>query len=335
MNTSCKFIRAVAALVFVGSLSACGGGGSVPPQTANMPQGRREGPITQQKASSNCTLIDTVNPNSDFAGLGFTARSFTGGDHLNIDATGCTYGIYLTEGAKDLHIDHALVNGASRVAIFAEAVSGVTIDHTVVNGTSFGGPANASASNSSLGGIGLRGVTGSVRNTRIYNTNTFGMNIVANNACFGANPNAPCLQSNVTVDQTIIDNSKQTGDGFVVAGGPFPAQSIGSISHSTVIGPNLSALPGKSQLDIYGAQVGYMFDDASVKADFDASVNNQIGFNVYCSTGIATLQDLKNLHDRISFQTVAALPTSPQLQENQVLNVFSAAELNAVFPGIC
>lgn len=328
-------------------LSACSGSSGTSPsvpmvqqpgasaQRAISPRQRErtqeDAAVPGSSSNSNCILIDTVYPKSDFAGRGFTAAAVSGGDHLNIDATGCTYGIYLFPGAKDLNIDHAVVRHASRIQIFAEAVPGVTIDHTIVNGTS---PGTADPTSFSLGGIAFRGAGGTVRHTRIFNAESLGMNIVANSGCF-VPAATPCLQSNVTVAQTVIDNSKSTGDGFDVIGGPLPQVTVASISHSTVIGPNTATLAGRSEVDIYGAQVGYALFDASVQADFDSAVNDQIGFDAYCSTGISSLTDLANLHDRISTGTTVTLPQTP-LPENQVLNVFSADQLDAVFgPGSC
>jgi hypothetical protein len=272
--------------------------------------------------NANCILIDSVYPKSDFHGLGFTAAAVSGGDHLNIDATGCTYGIYLYPGAPDLNIDHAIVKNAYRVQIFAEDVSGVTINNTL-----------ARASSPSLAGIAFRGAGGTVDHTAIFNTSVTGMNIVANDGCFEP-ALTPCMQSNVRVDYTLIDNSKSTGDGFDVIGGPLPQRSVGSISHSIVKGPNTAALPG-SEVDLYGAQVAYAYFDATLTADFDSAINNQIGFDVYCSHGISSTADLAKDHDIVTFATKVTLPTTP-LPENQVLNKFSASQLDAIFgPGAC
>ena len=328
--------RLGAIAIFAFALSACGGtnltssGGGVTPSKVSQqwvsPHKRmaaQERSLAHRNPNAKCILIDSVYPKSDFHGLGFTAAAVSGGDHLNIDATGCTYGIYLYPGAPDLNIDHAIVKNAYRVQIFAEDVSGVTIDHT-----------RASASSPSLGGIAFRGAGGTVDHTAIFNNSVFGMNIVANDGCFEP-ALAPCMQSNVTVAYTLIDNSKSTGDGFDVVGGPLPQTSVGSISHSTVKGPNTAVLPGFSEVDLYGAQVGYAYFDATLKADFDSAKNNQIGFDVYCSTGISSTADLAKDHDRVTFATKVSLPTTP-LPENQVLNVFSASQLDAIFgPGAC
>lgn len=328
--------RLGAIALFAFALSACGGtnstssGGGVTPSKVSLqwvsPHKRvdaeRRSPA-HAKPNTNCILIDSVYPYSDFHGLGFTAAAVSGGDHLNIDATGCTYGIYLYPGAPDLNINHAIVKNADRVQIFAEDVSGVTIDNT-----------QATASSPSLGGIAFRGAGGTVDHTAISNNSVFGMNVVANDGCFES-ALAPCMQSNVTVDYTLIDNSKSTGDGFDVVGGPLPQTSVASISHSTVKGPNTAVLPGLSEVDLYGAQVAYGNFDATLTADFDSAINNQIGFDVYCSTGISSTGDLAKDHDIVTFAKKVSLPTSP-LPENQVLNVFTASQLDAIFgPGSC
>ncbi len=327
--------RLGAIAIFASALSACGGtnstssGGGVTPSKVSQqwvsPHKRmdaQERSLAHINPNANCILIDSVYPKSDFHGLGFTAAAVSGGDHLSIDATGCTFGIYLYPGAPDLSIDHAIVKNADRVQILAEDVSGVTIDNTL-----------AYASSPSLAGIAFRGAGGTVDRTAISNTSVTGMNIVANDGCFEP-ALAQCMQSNVTVDNALIDNSKSTGDGFDVIGGPLPKTSVASISHSTVIGPNTAVLPG-SEVDLYGAQVAYAYFDATLTADFDSAINNQIGFDVYCSTGISSTADLAKDHDIITFATKVTLPTTP-LPENQVLNVFSASQLDAIFgPGAC
>jgi hypothetical protein len=284
--------------------------------------------------NSNCILIDTVFPNSDFHGLGFTAAAVSGGDHLHISATGCTYGIYLYPGAPNLHIDHAIVTGAYRVPIFAEDVSGVTIDHTVVNGTSAG---KADLNTIPIGGIAFRGAGGTVTNTVIYNASVFGMNVVANDACEPSKrPPFVCLQSHVTVDHVIIDNSATTGDGFDIAGGPYPQLSSATISHSTVIGPNSSTIAGDSEVDNYGAQVGFASFDGNLNVDFDSAIHDQIGFDVICSTSnVANLAALAKQHDSVSVGVPVSLPQSP-IPENQVLNVISVQQEDAAFgAGYC
>lgn len=287
-------------------------------------------PVRKSNSTAQCTLIDSVYPQSDFAGHGFTAARVSGGDNLNIDATGCTYGIYLYPGAPNLHISKSVVRRASRFQIFAEAVPGVSIDHTVVSGTSLG---KADPGSVSLGGIAFRGASGKVTYSQIYNGVVVGMNIFDNNACFfGSNG---CMPPNVTVTNTTVDNSQTTGDGFVVAGGPYPEnQPVASISHTKVIGPNSAVLPGTSQIEIYGAQVGFATDTATIKFSYDSAVNDQVGFDIYCSNGISGPADLKVLHDTAKYSTPISLPQSP-FPENQVLNVFSADQLNAVFPGFC
>jgi len=288
-------------------------------------------PLLKSNSTAQCTLIDSVYPQSDFAGHGFTAAAVSGGNNLNIDATGCTYGIYLYPGAPDLHISNSVVRRASRFQIFAEAVPGVSIDHTVVSGTSLGKADPSSVSN---GGIAFRGASGKVTYSRIYNGINVGMNIVDNNACFGAT-NGTCMPPNVTVTNTMVDNSQTTGDGFAVIGGPYPEnQPVASISHTTVIGLNSAVLPGTSQLEMYGAQVGFATDAATIRLSYDSAVNDQVGFDIYCSNGISGPGDLKVQHDTVKYSRPISLPQSP-FPENQVLNVFSADQLNAVFPGFC
>lgn len=318
------------ALVGVALVSCSGPGGSGGSSSTNaassfLPAAAHSTHAKRSHAGVTCTLIDTVNPNSDFAGLGFTAASFTGGDHLNLDATGCTYGIYLSPGAKNLHISRAAVNGAYRVEIFAEQVSGVTIDHTAVNNK--GG--------SSTGGIAFRGASGTVSNTTIASANTFGINIVANNACFGIGLGT-CMLPDVSVSYTTIDNSKTTGDGVVVNGVVLPEVATASITHTTVRGGNFATPPGASQFELYGAQAGFLLADGNITATYDQSINNQVGFDSYCSYGFTNVANLNRVqHDTVSYTTPVSLTGGP-IAENQVLNVISQEELDKAFgPGSC
>jgi hypothetical protein len=282
---------------------------------------------------SQCIPIDSVYPNSDFHGLGFTAGAVSGGDHLNVDATGCNYGIYLYPGAPNLHVDHAIVKGAFRVTIFAEDVTGVTIDHTVVNGTSAG---TADPNSFSDGGIAFRGASGTVTNTQVFNITGFGMNIVANNGCFEP-ALAPCMLSNVTADHVLIDNSATTGDGFDVEGAFYPTPfSTAVITHSTVIGGNLSTLPHESEIDNDGAQTGVASIDGDLTLKDDKVINAQVGFDVYCSnSNVNSFADLKNNDDKVVTGTTVALPQTP-LPANQTLNVFDVQQMDGAFgAGYC
>lgn len=323
-------------------LSACSnypGTSSIAPQTQQAPSSVHtlsphkkntalEGAAAPKSSgASQCTSIDTLNPNSDFVGHGFTTAAYNGGNNLNINATGCTYGIYLYPGARNLHISRAKVNGAYRVQIFAEQVPGVTIDHTTVN----------TAGGSSLGGIAFRGASGTVSNASIYNTTTFGLNIVANNACFGSP--GTCMEPNVSVTYTTIDNSKSTGDGVVVIGAAVPpaTTATASISHTMVIGANLAIPPGVSAVDIYGAQTGFAIFDGDANATYDQSINDQVGFDAYCSAGFTNSANLNRVqHNKVSYRTPVSLTGVPGLAENQVLNAFSQAQIDAAFgPGSC
>lgn len=324
-------IRLTAVIIAAILLSACGGHSTAGLTPSVSPNGQNT--KSTEPASGSCILIDTVNPNSDFAGLGFTAKSVNGGDNLNVDATGCTYGIYLGPGSTNLHVSNAKVNNASRVQIFAEDVSGVAIDNTVVNGTAFGRSPVNDGRHCSLGGIAFRGASGTLDNSRVYSPLGFGVNIVGNNACYTGV--GTCYEPDVSVDHTTVDVSQGTGDGFDVIGGLLPKLATISITHSTVIGPNTSTLAGASEIDPYGAQVGFGFQSATITAQYDTAINNQIGFESFCSTGLSSLAELEASHDRVSYQTAVSLPTS-LFVENQVLTAYSAAQLIAMFgPGLC
>lgn len=328
-------VRSLYVVLAFAWLVACSGGGAAPTATNGaMPAERSQRPADVATANATaCTPIKSVNPNTDFPNdpatkKPATALRFEGGDGLTLDATGCTYGIYLSPASKELRIDHAVVAHASRVAIFAEDVSGVSVDHTVVNGTSFG---LSDPTSRSRGGIAFRGASGTVDHARVFNTTGFGINIVANNSCFGVG-RGTCYEPNVSVDHSTIDNSATTGDGIDVIGGPYPKIATASISHSTAIGSNASALrPG--QFDPI-AQAGFGFVDAAVATNEDTAVDNQVGFDAFCATGIASLDDLAASHDRVTYDTPLAFPLLP-LAENQVLNVFSFAQLEAAIPGYC
>ena len=292
---------------------------------------------TQGSGGSSCIAIDSVNPKSDFHTLGYTAGAVSGGDHLKIDATGCDFGIYLYPGAPDLDVDHAKVKGAFRAGIFVESVTGVSIEHTVVNGNSSGSDdGTADPSSFSSEGIAFHGASGTVNNTRIFNTQLSGMNIMANNGCFVL-VKTPCMLSNVTVDHVTIDNSASTGDGVDILGTFYPTFSTAVITHSKVIGGNLSALPGVSEVDIAGApQTGVASFDGNVTLNDVTARNMQIGFGIYCSnSNVNSLADLKNNHDKVVTGTTVALPQTP-LPTNQTLNAFTVQQLDSAFgAGFC
>jgi len=298
----------------------------------------------KQSGSSNCILIDSVYRYSDFQTLGYTAAAVSGGDHLNINATGCDYGIYLYPGAPNLNVDHAKVKGAFRAGIFAEDVTGVTIDHTVVNGTSFGtADANSSSSASgkqrsfSGGGIEFRGASGTVSDTRISNVQTFGMNILYSNACFVSIPPKTCMVSNVTADHVVIDNSTTMADGFDILGAFYPTPfSTAVITHSKVIGANLSTLSKTSEIDNVGAQTGVASIDGNVTLNDVTTHNMQVGFDLYCSnSNVNSLTDLENNHDKVLTGTTVALPQTP-LPASQTLNVFTVQQMDGAFgAGYC
>lgn len=323
--------RPLCRLVTLSLLAGCSGGGSATPSFPDhavrptVAQARSE-VDSAQAAAARCTPIKNVNPDTDFPNA--TALRFEGGDHLALDATGCTYGIYLSPKSTDLHVDDVSVVHASRVQIFSEDVSGVAIHRTVVNGVSFD---RADPTSVSLGGIAFRGASGTIDRSEVFNANVFGINIVANNRCFGVGLGT-CHEPDVTVDRSTVNNSTTPGDGIDVLGGPFPLRAIASISRTTVIGSNSATLlPG--QVDLYG-QVGFGFIDAAVTVRDVAAVNNQVGFDEYCAKGIEDIGDLIEHHDRVSFATPIVLPKSP-LPENQVLNVFSLDQLDDAIPGFC
>lgn len=327
--------RSLCAPVAFALLVACSGGGTTPMAVGDSRQTSGVSHVADLAVAAGnvCMPIVKANPNTDFpidpvTKKPATALRFEGGDGLNLDATGCTYGIYLSPSSRNLHVGHAVVAHASRVAIFAEDVSGVSVDHTVVNGTSFG---SADPTSHSLGGIAFRGASGTVDHASVFNATRFGINIVANNKCFGVGLGT-CYEPNVSVDHSTIDNSATAGDGIDVGGGPYPALAIANIAHSTAIGSNAATLyPG--EFDPI-AQAGFTFLDASVRTNFDTAIDNQVGFDVYCSAGISSLDELATLHDRVKYDTQLQFPPLP-IQENAILNVFSFAQLNAAIPGFC
>jgi hypothetical protein len=290
-------------------LSACGGGGggstspAVPPGVTS-PDGAARAvdsatrnapaPVTTAPPPAGCTYVVTKNPATQLD-KSRTAKSFTtgsgegaeesggrgGGGRLNLDATGCDYGIYLGPQSKHARIRNARIHGAGRAEIVAEGSDDLQITDTATDGGSFSGiefTYGASGSversfvtNAFVGIIYDFGSTGLVGETLVTNTSFLGIDITAN--------------SNVTVEDTRIDNSMNVGGGVAVQLG-----ATGVLRNVTAIGAGVPNI---------GPQAGFFFGylNPHVTTSHLTAIHNQYGFISYCVTGINSAADLTNAHD--------------------------------------
>jgi hypothetical protein len=290
-------------------LSACGGGGGGSTSPAVLPgvtspdaaaravdTSTRSAPIALATTAPppGCTYIVTKNPATQLD-KSRTAKSFSTGagdsesgehgradrDRLNLDATGCDYGIYLGPKSKHASIRNARIHGGGRAQIVAEGSEDLRIRDTATDGGSFSGiefTYGASGSversfvtNAFVGIIYDFGSTGLVGETLVTNTSFLGIDITAN--------------SNVTVEDTRIDNSMNVGGGVAVQLG-----ATGVLRNVTAIGAGVPNI---------GPQAGFFFgyNNPHVTTSHLTAIHNQYGFISYCVTGINSAADLTNAHD--------------------------------------
>ena len=273
-------------------LASCGGGGgaqSVPggaPLTPNAAV--REIQTVVFPTPPGCTPVITVNPATHYPTR--TARRFTGGEHFNLDATGCDYGIYLGPNVKHAEIEDAKVHGAGRISIITEGAQDVRIRETATNGGpvagieftygSSGSVERSYVTNTETGVEFIFNARGLVGETLITNTTFLGINIVYN--------------SQVTVEDTLIDNAMNTGSGVAVQN----AGSVGVVRRTTAIGAGVPTP--------FGPQFGFFFGHGhpTVKAEHNTARHNQTGFGSYCVAGIDSADDLTDAHNRAVSSTV-------------------------------
>jgi parallel beta helix pectate lyase-like protein len=306
-------VRLLTVLAAGALLSACGGGGggsraptvlpgaTVPDAAARSVDGvTRNAPVPAATTAPppGCTYIVTKNPATQLD-TSRTAKSFTtgsgedaeeSGEHegerggrgrLNLDATGCDYGIYLGPKSKHARIRNARIHGAGRAQIVAEGSDDLQITNTATDGGSFasieftygasGSVERSFVTNAFVGIIYNFSSRGLVGETLVTNTSFLGIDITAN--------------SNVTVEDTRIDNSMNVGGGVAVQLG-----ANGVLRNVTAIGAGVPNI---------GIQAGFFFGylNPHVSTSHLTAINNQYGFISYCVAGINSVTDLTNAHD--------------------------------------
>lgn len=293
-------------------LAACGGGGGgssvpvLPGTTAPNDAARAATGVTRNAPAPaattspppGCTYVVTKNPATQLD-KSRTAKSFStgsedaeeSGEHegdrggrgrLNLDGTGCDYGIYLGPKSKHARIRNARVHGAGRAQIVAEGTEDLRITETATDGGVLAGIEfiyGASGSversfitNAFVGILYNFGSRGLVGETLITNTSFLGVDVTES--------------SNVTVEDTRIDNSMNVGGGVAVQLG-----ATGALRNVTAIGAGLPTA--------FGSQAGFFFGyhNPHVTTSHLTSIHNQYGFISYCISGINSAADLTNAHD--------------------------------------
>jgi hypothetical protein len=289
-----SILRAAAFLSAGLLLVSCGGGGSssapgVAPMAPLAPAaGSRRTESVVFPPPPGCTYIATVNPATHFPTR--SAARFTGGEHFNLDATGCDYGIYLGPNVKHAEIEDARVHGAGRIQIITEGAQDVEISRTAVDDG--GKIAGIEFTYDSTGSVERSYVTnaetgvevifgGHVRFGELYITNTsfLGVNVLEN--------------ANAVVEDVYIDNSMNVGSGVAVQLG-----SKGVVRNVTAIGA------GKPTA--FGPQFGFFFGyrNPNVESKHNTAIGNQYGFGVYCVTSIPSVDELTDEHNRARDSTI-------------------------------
>jgi hypothetical protein len=301
-------------------LAACGGGGQTTPVVPGSPSfgaapaaqsGGRSSvavvtaptptptPTPKPSPGTSCTPIVTVNPATQFPTR--TAKSFSPGRFINLDATGCDYGIYLGPSVHHARIADSRVHGASRVEIIAEGADDVEISDSAIDGS--GG----------LKGIEFDyGASGSIDRTYVTNTGTginliygatghVGLTLITNTSFIGIN-----VLDNATgvIEDVLVDNQMNVGSGVAVQLG-----SKGTIRRTTAIGAGKPTAVGPQ----YGFFFGYSQPQVSITDS--TAIHNEYGFGSYCVPGISSAADFTNAGDTARDSTVAnyEVETNPAL----------------------
>jgi Right handed beta helix region len=290
-------------------LCACGGGGGgsnspmalpgvtapggvVPDAAARaVDTSTRSAPIALATTAPppGCTYIVTVNPATQLD-HSRTARRFTGGEHLNVDATGCDYGIYLGPASHHARITDSKLHGANRIAIIAEGADDVQIQDTATDGGPIAGIEliyNATGSversfitNTGSGVVIEFGSRGLVGESYITNTSFLGVNVLENAVA--------------TVEDVSIDNSMNVGGGVAVQ-----LASTGKIRNVTAVG---AGQPTAGNAPQYGFFFGYR--TPHVEITDSRSIHNQHGFGAFCTAGIGSVDELTDEHNRARNSTL-------------------------------
>jgi Right handed beta helix region len=292
--TNSALLRCALAAAACSIVAACAGGGSssraIPSAGTPTEQSAARSAAAVAVASPTpapCTPIVTVNPATAFPTR--TARSFSGGSHLNLDATGCDYGIYLGPASHHVRIADSKVHGSNRISIIAEGADDVQIQTTATDGGAIAGIelingatgsiALSSVTNTQSGIIVENGARGTIADSLVSNTSFIGINILGT--------------STGTVSNTIVDNAKNVGSGVAVQTG-----STGTIRNVAVFGQGLPTA--------LGPQFGFFFayGNPNVTVRDTLSVHNQTGYGVWCVPGYTSSQQLTATGNRAIDSTV-------------------------------
>ncbi len=295
-------VRTAAVITGGAVLASCGGGGQTAPvlPSSGPPSGMQGAarsvsavtaptPTPTPVPAASCTPIVTVNPATQFPTR--TAKSFSPGRFINLDATGCDYGIYLGPRVHHARIADSRVRGASRVEIIAEGADDVEIIDSAIDGS--GG----------LKGIEFDyGATGSIDRTFVTNTGTginlvygatghVGLTLITNTSFIGIN-----VLDNATavIEDVLVDNQMNVGSGVAVQLG-----SKGTIRRTTAIGAGKPTAVGPQ----YGFFFGY--NQPQVSIAHSEAIHNEYGFGSYCVPGITSAADFIRARDRAHGSTVA------------------------------
>jgi hypothetical protein len=296
-------VRLFTVLAAAALLSACGGGGGgSSPSTvlpgATMPDAAARGvdaatrnapaPLATASPPAGCTYVVTVNPATQLD-KSRTAKRFTGGENLNLDASPCDYGIYLGPASHHARIEESRIHGGNRIGIIAEGADDVSIRETAINGgpiagveflyNATGSVENSFLTNSQNGVIIEFGARGLVGETYITNMSFLGINVLEN--------------ATATVEDVSIDNSMNVGSGVAVQ-----LSSTGKVRRTTAIGA------GKPTIG--GPQFGFFFGyrNPHVEITDSRAIHNQYGFGAYCTTSIPSVDELTDEHNRAVDSTI-------------------------------
>jgi hypothetical protein len=240
-----------------------------------------------------------VNPATQFPTR--TAKSFSPGRFINLDATGCDYGIYLGPSVHHARISFSRVHGAGRVEIIAEGANDVQISDSAIDGSgglkgiefdygATGSIVRSFVTNTGTGINIIYGATGYVGQTLITNTSFLGINVLDN--------------STGLIEDVLVDNQMNVGSGVAVQLG-----STGTIRRTTAI--------GAGQPTAVGPQYGFFFgyNQPQVTITDSTAIHNEYGFGSYCVPGITSAADFTHARDTARDSTVAdyEVQTNPAL----------------------
>ncbi len=206
----------------------------------------------QHAPPPGCTPISSVNPSTIF--VNFTAASFTPGNHVTIDGTGCNVALYLGPGTKGGHLDHADFPGTPCDYMILTENTTVMIDHTTIAPPGLGCFGN---------GYGIPTGIGYTNSTVIQDHTTIS-NISGQAILVGG--------GNVTIDHTTVNNSAPIAGGDGIDNWDTSKLTVG---HMAVTGAG------------YYYSTGFYFANSGmVRLMGDAATNWENGYWSDCTSSI-------------------------------------------------